>query len=200
MQMFDPELKTISEFLERFSVTNEDILGSADTFDKNKVSLLIKSLPIQIVTDFQRRIKPKLTEAYYKAVSDKLTSQFVVKKSMVGATVQFLNRKQQINENIETFAKILNELGSSNCNYKECCRDRLLRDSFIAGLESKTIVGVDYISPQISATLKCIFKFFALFFHFFFHFTCFFYGKAGGVRPYAPPLCTPLDVRNSCIW
>ena len=45
MQMFDPELKTISEFLERFSVTNEDILGSADTSDKMKVSLLIKSLP-----------------------------------------------------------------------------------------------------------------------------------------------------------
>ena len=43
------------------------------------------------------------------------------------------------------------------------------------------------ISPRISATLKCIFKFFWLiFFSFCFHFMYFFDGKGGGTRPYHP--------------
>ena len=42
---FDPDLETIAEFLERFSLTYDEILENKDTKERKKVSLLIKSLP-----------------------------------------------------------------------------------------------------------------------------------------------------------
>ena len=59
---------------------------------------------------------------------------------MVGASVKFLSRLQGGNESIEEYARALNDL-ASECKYKDCCRDRLLRDSFICGLKSSSIVG-----------------------------------------------------------
>ena len=138
---FDPESENIDEFMERFKIQCADVLEGAGEDDKKKAGLLIKNLPVSIITDLQRRIKPKkLSEVSYQDVQDKLTSQFETKKSVIGATVNFLNRKQSADESIENYAKALNVLGAG-CEYQDCCRDRLLRDSFIAGLKTRSIVS-----------------------------------------------------------
>ena len=91
---FDPESENIDEFMERFKIQCADSLTEAGADDKKKARLLIKNLPVAIITDLQRRIKPKnLSEATYKDVQDKLKSQFETKKSVIGTTVNFLNRK-----------------------------------------------------------------------------------------------------------
>lgn len=137
---FDPEIESISEFVERFKIFNSDSLQKAGTDEQKKAAIFIKCLPVSVITDLQRRMKPtKLSEATYDAVLQKITSQFQVKKSLVGASVQFLNRKQQPSETIESYAKILNDLAAS-CEYSDCCRDRLLRDAFISGLQSSAIL------------------------------------------------------------
>ena len=138
---FNPEQETCSEFLERFTVQNSDQLTKAGADDKKKAAVLIKALPIPVITDLQRRIKPtKLSDATYSELEGKLTAQFETKKSLVGASVQFLNRKQKSGETIENYARVLNDL-ASNCKYNDCCRDRLLRDAFISGLTSSHILG-----------------------------------------------------------
>ena len=109
---FDPESENISEFMERFKIQCAEVLEAAGEDDKKKAGLLIKNLPVSIITDLQRRIKPKkLSEIGYQEVQDKLTNQFENKKSVIGATVNFLNRKQRSDETIENFAKALNVLG-----------------------------------------------------------------------------------------
>ena len=137
---FDAEHETILEFLERFQLQNNELLEKAADNEQKKAALLVKALPIPVITDLQRRIKPtKLTESTYAQLEAKLTEQFSVKKSLVGASVSFLNRKQQPEESIENYARVLNDL-ASNCRYSECCRDRMTRDTFIAGLRSATII------------------------------------------------------------
>ena len=106
---FDPKQETISEFLERFKVQASEFIAKAGDDNLKKAAVLIKALPVHVITDLQRRIKPiKLSEATYTELEGKLTAQFVVKKSVVGASVRFLNRKQG-NESIEQYARILND-------------------------------------------------------------------------------------------
>ena len=134
-QPFNVEIETITEFIERFKVQAMDLLLKAGADPLAKSAVLIKFLPVNVITDLQRKIKPTLlSAAKYDDLINTLTGQFSVKKSIVGASVQFLNRKQG-NETIEVYAKDLNEL-ASHCEYQDCCRDRLLRDAFISGLSS----------------------------------------------------------------
>ena len=51
-----------------------------------------------------------------------------------------VNRKQKQDETIENYARALDDLASA-CKYSDCCRDRLIRDSFISGLRSSHILG-----------------------------------------------------------
>lgn len=138
---FNPSLETVVEFLERFTVQCADLLELAGEDSTKKASILVKSLPVNVITDVQRRLKPvKLSAATYEDIKEKLTAQYEVKKSVIGATVQFLNRKQLPDESIENYARALNDL-CSNCNYKDCCRDRSLRDAFVSGLRSANILS-----------------------------------------------------------
>lgn len=137
---FDPQVESISEFVERFKIFNSESLAKAGANEQKKAAIFIKCLPVDVITNLQRRMKPiKLSEATYDDILKKITSQFLVKKSLVGAAVQFLNRKQQSSETIEVFAKIINDLADA-CEYSDCCRDRLLRDTFISGLQSSAIM------------------------------------------------------------
>ena len=138
---FNPEQETIFEFLERFTVQDSEAITKAGEDGVKKAAVLVKALPVPVITDLQRRLKPtKLSTATFEQLKEKLTAQYEVKKSIVGASVQFLNRKQHAEENIENYARVLNDL-ASNCKYEDCCRDRLLRDAFISGLRSGHIVG-----------------------------------------------------------
>ena len=140
-EKFNPSEETIIEFLERFTMQADHFLQNAGNNSNKKAAILIKALPVPVITDLQRRLKPeKLSQSTYEQLVTKLTDQFVVKKSMVGASVKFLSRLQGGNESIEEYARSLNDL-ASECKYKDCCRDRLLRDSFICGLKSSSIVG-----------------------------------------------------------
>ena len=63
--------------------------------DEEKVMLLSCALPVEIVTDIQRKLKPtSLSKAKYADVEKHLLELFSKKKSMVGAAVSFLARKQ----------------------------------------------------------------------------------------------------------
>jgi hypothetical protein len=137
---FNPDIETIVEFIERFKVQCSDLLEKAGDDGLKKAAVLVKSLPVSVITDLQRRIKPVLlSAATYDILEGKLTAQYEIKKSIVGAAVKFLNRKQGSGESIENYAKIINDLASS-CVYKDCCRDRLLRDAFVSGLYSSVIL------------------------------------------------------------
>lgn len=139
--IFNPQEETIQEFLERFKVQCSDLLDAAEDNTKKKAIILVKALPVSVVTDLQRRIKPALlSDISYEEIIEKLTSQFEVRKSIIGATVTFLNRKQQVTESIENYAKCINDL-AADCKYKSCCLDRSLRDTFICGLRSSAIIS-----------------------------------------------------------
>ena len=137
---FQPELETVSEFLERFKIQNYKVLkDNKDELDK--AMLLANALPVNILTDIQRRLKPaKLSETKYEEIEKHLISLHSTKKSIIGASVAFLNRKQQAGESIECFAKSLNEL-ASQCAYESCCRDRMLRDAFVSGLRNPKLIS-----------------------------------------------------------
>ena len=137
---YSPQVESIEEFIERFTVQCADLLDKAGEDGNKKARVLVKALPVNVITDLQRRIKPtKLSEATYDDLVAKLTSQYGVQKSEVAATVQFLNRKQSSSESIECYAKVLNDLAAA-CKYKDCCRDRMLRDAFISGLRCSAIM------------------------------------------------------------
>lgn len=137
---FQPEIESIEEFIERFKVQNSVKLAAAAGDSKQRAMLLINCLPVKVVTDIQRRIKPKLlSSATYDDIQSNLLAGYKVKKSLIGASVNFLTRKQQNEETIETYAKSLNEL-ASHCSYSDCCRDRMLRDVFISGVRSSKIM------------------------------------------------------------
>ena len=113
---------------------------------------------MKIITDLQRRIKPiLLSEATYDILIGKLTSQYEVKNSIVGAAVTFLNRKQLEGETTENYAKVLNDLASS-CKYKECCRDRMIRDVFVSGISSKSVMSTILQDCEDKSFDDCVLK------------------------------------------
>ena len=137
---FHPDVESVEEFLQRFKLQNLDALHKARNETTKRASLLANALPIQVLADVQRRLQPTpLTEVTYEDLEQHLISSYGKKKSYVGAAVAFLARKQQTNESIEDYSKILNQL-ASQCGYSECCRDRLLRDVFLSGLRSSRLL------------------------------------------------------------
>ena len=141
LQQFDSKIETFSEFIERFSVQNSDAIAKAGDDGLKKAVILIKCLPISTVTELQRKLKPaKLSASTYDTIVSKLTLQYEVKKSQIGASVRFINRKQAQGESIETYARSVNVL-ANECTYKQCCLDRLLRDAFVAGVRDTAILS-----------------------------------------------------------
>lgn len=139
-KMFQKDVETVEEFIQRFKLQNRDALVAAADNPMKKAALMANALPIPILTDIQRRLQPKpLLEATDAELEEHLIAMYGVKKSFVGAAVSFLTRKQKQHESIETFAKVLNQL-ASHCGYGECCRDRLLRDVFLSGLHSSRLL------------------------------------------------------------
>ena len=141
-RVFNTNLETVEYFLERFKVQQHDALTKANTDSHRRAMFRANALPINIFTDIQRRLKPTLlTAATYEHIERHLIASYSVKKSVIGAAMQFIIRKQQSGETIETYTKVLNEL-ASQCEYSDCCRDRMLRDVFISGLRSPRLISV----------------------------------------------------------
>lgn len=139
---FDPSVETITEFLQRFSMQNIDILHKVRSDPKRKAGVLLKALPVSIVTDLQRKISPVLlSDADYDSLEAALISKYEVKKSYVGAAVSFFKYKQIQGQSIEQFSQQLNFL-ASKCGFDtQCTLDRLLRDVFISGLNSPAVLS-----------------------------------------------------------
>ena len=138
---FDPELESVQEFFQRFQVQNSDLLHKFRNDDAKKASLLIKALPVSIISDLQRRLSPVLlTDASYDDIHDNLLQQFSSQKSTIGSSVQFLTCKQQHRQSFEEYVRQLNSLASP-CNYPSTCLDRLLRDTFVAGISNSAILS-----------------------------------------------------------
>lgn len=155
---FDPSVETVSEFIQRFSVQYAEKLEQAGDNEVKKAAILCRALPVNVITDMQRRLKPLLlTAATYTQLNEILKAQFEVKKSVVGAALKFVSRKQQENESIENFARVLNNL-ASDCEYKDCCRDRQLRDIFISGLQSNATVKFLLENCEDASFNNCVTK------------------------------------------
>lgn len=137
--VFDADCETIEEFLERFSMLLEG--DTKKKTDKVISAFLIRALPVQMVTDLQRRLAPKkLTETSYDELQDNLLQAHSVRKSLVGASVKFFAYKQQAGQTLEEFSKELRFL-ASKCNFEQHLTvDRLLRDVFIAGINSPQVL------------------------------------------------------------
>ena len=138
---FEPEVEIFSEFIQRFELQCLDLLQKARNDERRKIAILLKCLPVKIITDLQRRIKPvAIADTSYDDVVASLRSQYEVKKSLVGAAFNFFSRKQGPDESIECYSRALNDLAAA-CEYKDCCRDRIIRDVFICGLNSPTVLA-----------------------------------------------------------
>lgn len=139
-RVFKTDVETVEEFIERFKLQNRQALHKARNDSLTRASLLANSLPVEILANIQRRLKPiPISDATYEDIEENLIAAYGVKKSIIGAAVAFLSRRQKSQETIEDYSKCLNEL-SSQCNYSECCRGRLLRDVFIQGLSSPKLM------------------------------------------------------------
>ena len=55
---FGPEVEIFSEFIQRFELQCLDLLQKARNDERRKIAILLKCLPVKIITDLQRRIKP----------------------------------------------------------------------------------------------------------------------------------------------
>ena len=155
---FNVQEETVLEFIERFKVQCSAQLEKAGEDGVKKAGVLVKALPVKIITDLQRRIKPTLlSEATYATLVEKLTSQYEMKKSFVGAAVTFLNRKQLEGETIEHYAKVLNDLASS-CKYKDCCSDRMIRDVFVSGISSRAVMSTILQDCEDKSFDDCVLK------------------------------------------
>jgi len=137
---FHPEIESVEEFLQRFKLQNFDLLDKAKDNPNRCASYLANALPIEVLTDVQRRLQPtQLIDVTYPQLERQLIASYSVKKSIVGAAVAFVSRKQLTEESIESFAKVLNQL-AAQCGYSDRCRDRLLRDVFLSGLRSSSLL------------------------------------------------------------
>lgn len=153
---FDTNIETVEEFVQRFEVQCSDLLHKVRNDDQRKARVLIQALPVQVVTDLQRRLKPiLLTNVTYDELLNKLRAQYEVKKSLAGAAVQFFNRKQKSGESIEDYAQDINNL-AAQCEYKDCCRDRLLKDVFISGLNCAPVLTAVLQSCEKKTFNECV--------------------------------------------
>ena len=164
---FNPAVETVEEFISRFKVQRGTQLREAEassstvpeTGNKMKVELLCLALPVNIITDLQRRIKPiELHKAKFDDIIQHLNDQFSVKKSELAARRALQTRNQEATESIETFAKVINDL-ASKCNYKPCCRDSIIRDAFIMGLSSNLVLkGLIKDNSESKSFKECVEK------------------------------------------
>lgn len=141
-KVFKPEMESVDEFLERFKVQHFQQLAACKPEDVGKKAMLLAcALPVDVLTSIQRKLKPTLlTAAKMDDIEKHLKSLYSTKKSIVGAAVAFVSRKQLPQESIEEYAKVLNDL-ASHCEYKDCCLNRQLRDIFLAGLKSSKLIA-----------------------------------------------------------
>ena len=157
-KVYAPSIESVEEFIQRFKLQNNDKLTAASANPTKCAMLLANCLPITILTDIQRRLKPKLlTNATYEELEANLLGSYGVKKSIIGAAVAFLNRKQKPQESIENYSKVLNEL-ASQCKYLDCCRDRMLRDVFLSGLRSSRLISALITEGEERKFSECVEK------------------------------------------
>ena len=122
---FDPQLETVSEFFQRFQCQMSEHLHKHRNDDIKRASILLKFLPVPIISDLQRRLAPTLLQdATYDDIKDHLNQQYSTTKSTVGASVQFLTCKQQPGQSLEDYGRKLNNLASL-CKYPADSLDRL---------------------------------------------------------------------------
>lgn len=139
---YDQEQETVTEFISRFEVQNADALHKVRNDDFKKASLLVRALPISVVTDLQRRIAPKnLSQVSYDDILHNLRACYSTTKSVIGSSVEFFRSKQEQGQSIEDFSQLV-KFRASQCGFEQQIHlDRLLRDVFIAGLNSSGVLS-----------------------------------------------------------
>ena len=58
--LFSPEIESVEEFLQPFKMQNGEKLDAAGDNSSKRARILANALPTIVLTDFQRRLKPKL--------------------------------------------------------------------------------------------------------------------------------------------
>ena len=146
---FDAEAETIGEFFCRFEVQMSVQLHRVRQDEIKKAAILLRSLPVSMVTDIQRRIAPvALADAEYEVIKRNLLESYSVKKSVIGSAVQFFSCKQQQGQSVEDFKKKLKFL-ASQCGFdQQVPLNRILRDVFVSGLNSTPVLSAVMISAE----------------------------------------------------
>lgn len=155
---YQPDIESVEEFLQRFQLQNYDALHKTRKDPTRSAMLLANALPVPVLTDVQRKLQPrKLTEVSFDDIQEQLLASYSVKKSFVAASVSFHTRKQKECETIEEYSKVLNQL-ASECEYKDCCRDKLLRNVFISGLNSSKLIKALICDSEDKTFIECVQK------------------------------------------
>ena len=86
---YNPDQETVVEFLERFEVQMAPALHKTRNNAIQKAGVLLRALPVQMITDLQRRLAPrKLHEATYDDVTDNLCASYSTKS--LSLVLQFI--------------------------------------------------------------------------------------------------------------
>ena len=149
---YDRDAETISEFITRFSVQCSEQLHRVRNDDTKLVALLMRALPVSVFTDVQRALSPaSITDVTYEEIKKTLTRLYTVKKSVLGASVQFYNCKQKPGQSVEEFSRDIRYF-SQQCGFDASVPlSRIQRDVFLAGLSSASVVtSILQISDDIA--------------------------------------------------
>ena len=151
--IFNPVIETVEEFLDRFELQLNVICNEPDQSkieDKTKSAVLFNCLHYTQLREMQNKAKPRsLRSLKYEEVESMLKEAFDRKKSSIGATVIFTNRKRMQGENFEKYASELQGL-ASQCDFKACCLDRRLKDQFLVGLNSTETLKKLLVESQLT--------------------------------------------------
>ena len=97
---FSPTIETVAEFVERFQVRCREVLHKTRNDPLRQASVLIQALPVQVVTDLQRLIKPVfLSEISYDVLLEKYLLNLLSRSlKLVLRSSFFLVSRVQINQ------------------------------------------------------------------------------------------------------
>lgn len=143
----------------------EDYLTLAEIFfelndivdDDLKVKMMLIHMGEKSAFELMKAIRPKKFNHFtFEELMKEARKVFIPEKDEIMATFNLLRRRQKTNETYRQYANTLRKM-ATDCNYKECCKEKILRDLFITGITAseEAISEILYARPKdLSEALK----------------------------------------------
>ena len=85
---FQPDIETVEEFLERFKIQKypqiSPLKDSEEADQKKKAAILANTLPVNVLTDIHRKLKPvTLSSATYQQIETQLIALYSTKNPLL---------------------------------------------------------------------------------------------------------------------